>query len=202
MLTGNSEPGFLLLDKSLGPVASNHEAIRILTYPNLPERIKRIDVFLGDKIRAGLVSRQSLRVLDFVKEFTSGKRRYSCRSFKIDTNGKGVPLPCRTLVGAMFLGHSRSGADWTGLRVNPTRKRNSRASYPGIHQQRDCDTDGNQPEHRQGISAHRHGENGSLHPFGHSGQSYRPGWVMRAAHRNDVRSGLIHLSSLRDAAVA
>jgi DNA-binding CsgD family transcriptional regulator len=92
VLNGNSEPGLLLLDKSLGAVASNHEAIKILTYPNLPERIKRIDVFLGDRIRAGLVSRQSPKELDFVKEFPSGKRKYSCRSFKIDANGKGVPL--------------------------------------------------------------------------------------------------------------
>ena len=69
MFSAISQSGFLLLDKSLGPVASNHEAIRILTYPNLPERIKRMDVFLGDKIRAGLVSRQSSTGLEFVKEF-------------------------------------------------------------------------------------------------------------------------------------
>jgi DNA-binding CsgD family transcriptional regulator len=87
-----SQSGFLLLDKSLGPVASNQEAIRILTYPNIPERIKRMDVFLGDKIRAGLVSRQSSSGLEFVKEFKSGRRRYFCRSFPVETNGKGMPL--------------------------------------------------------------------------------------------------------------
>jgi len=86
----SSQPGFLLLDKSLGAVASNHEAFRILTYPNLPERIKRIDVFLGDKIRAGLVSRQSPHGLEFVKEFKSGRRKYFCRSFLVDTNGEGT----------------------------------------------------------------------------------------------------------------
>jgi DNA-binding CsgD family transcriptional regulator len=94
----SSQSGFLLLDKSLGPVASNHEAIRILTYPNLPERIQRIDVFLGDKIRAGLVSRQSPTALEFVKEFQSGKRRYVCRSFMVDTNGKGMPLVAALLL--------------------------------------------------------------------------------------------------------
>ena len=98
MFSGNSRSGFLLLDKSLAPVASNHEAIRILTYPNLPERIKRIDVFLSDKIRAGLVSRQASNGLDFVKDFKSGKRKYICRSFLVDSNGngskgsKGMPL--------------------------------------------------------------------------------------------------------------
>jgi len=93
-----SQSGFLLLDKSLAAVASNHEAIRILTYPNLPERIKRMDVFLGDKIRAGLVSRQSSTGLEFVKEFKSGRRRYFCRSFLVDSNGKGLPLTAALLL--------------------------------------------------------------------------------------------------------
>lgn len=92
MLSLNSQPGFLLLDNSLGPIASNHEAVRILTYPNVPERIKRIDVFLADKIRTGLVSRHPSNGSDFVKEFKSGKRRYFCRSFQVDTNNKALPL--------------------------------------------------------------------------------------------------------------
>src|ERR1700722_20552002 len=92
MFSGNSEPGFPLLEKALGPVASNNEAIQILTYPNLPERIKRIDVFLADKIRASLVSRQSSNGLDFVKEFKSGQRRYFCRGFRLDTVGKTASL--------------------------------------------------------------------------------------------------------------
>lgn len=104
MFSSNSQPGFLLLDKSLDPVASNHEAVRILTYPNLPERIRRIDVFLGDKIRSGLVIRQSSNGLDFVKEFRSGRRKYFCRSFMFDTNGKGM-LP----VAALLLERCSSG---------------------------------------------------------------------------------------------
>lgn len=91
MFSANSQPGFLLLDKSLGPVASNQEAIKILSYPNVPERIKRMDQFLADRIRVGLVSRQSSNGLDFVKEFKSGKRRYFCRSFRLDTNSKTIP---------------------------------------------------------------------------------------------------------------
>lgn len=97
MFSERSQSGFLLLDKSLGPVASNHEAIRILTYPNLPERIKRIDVFLADSIRTGLVSRQSSTGLEFVKEFKSGRRKYICRSFLVDSNGKGMPLAAALL---------------------------------------------------------------------------------------------------------
>jgi DNA-binding CsgD family transcriptional regulator len=97
MFSGNSQPGFLLIDKSLSTVASNDEAIQILTYPNLPERIKRIDIFLADKIRASLVSRQSSNGLDFVKEFKSGQRRYFCRSFRLDTVGKTTPLQAALL---------------------------------------------------------------------------------------------------------
>jgi len=100
----SSQSGFLLLDKSLGPVASNHEAIRILTYPNLPERIKRIDVFLADKIRVGLVSRQSSTSLEFVKEFRSGRRKYFCRSFLVDSNVKGG-----LLLAALLLERCSSG---------------------------------------------------------------------------------------------
>jgi DNA-binding CsgD family transcriptional regulator len=104
VLSVNSQPGFLLLDNSLGPVASNQEAVRILTYPNLPERIKRIDVFMADKIRTALVSRQATNGLDFVKEFKSGKRRYFCRSFRIETASKSMPV-----LAALLLERSSSG---------------------------------------------------------------------------------------------
>jgi DNA-binding CsgD family transcriptional regulator len=89
VLTVSSLPGFILVDNSLNAVASNTEAIRILTFPNLPERIKRLEVFLADKIRSGLVQRQSAHQLEFVKEFRSGKRRYICRGFQLDVNEKG-----------------------------------------------------------------------------------------------------------------
>lgn len=98
MFSVNSQSGFLLLDKSLGPVASNQEAIKILSYPNLPERIKRIDQFLADQIRVALVNRQSSNGLDFVKEFKSGKRRYFCRSFRLDTNSKTMPVHAALLL--------------------------------------------------------------------------------------------------------
>jgi len=104
VLSVNSQPGFLLLDNSFGPVASNHEAVRILTYPNLPDRIKRIDVYLADKIRTGLVSRQPPSGLDFVKEFKSGKRKYFCRSFQVETNNHSMPL-----LTALILERSSSG---------------------------------------------------------------------------------------------
>ena len=104
MLSVSSQPGFLLLDNSFGPIASNEEAIRILTFPNAPERVKRIDIFLADKIRTGLVNRHPSNGFDFVREFKSGKRRYFCRSFQIETNNKSMPL-----LTALLLERSCSG---------------------------------------------------------------------------------------------
>lgn len=104
MLSGISQPGFLLLDNSLGPIASNQEAIKILTYPNTPERVKRIDIFLADKIRTGLASRHPSNGFDFVREFKSGRRRYFCRSFRVETNNKSMPL-----LTALLLERSCSG---------------------------------------------------------------------------------------------
>ena len=90
MSIGTSQPGFLLVDASLNPVASNVEAIQILTFPNKPERIKRLETFLADKVRSGLVNRQSSEALEFVKEFKSGNRRYLCRTFQLETTVKGA----------------------------------------------------------------------------------------------------------------
>lgn len=77
------------MDPTLTPLACNAEAVQILTFPNVPEKIKRLDVFLSDKVRSGLVDRQSRQSLDFVKEFKSGRRRYICRTFRLDCNNHG-----------------------------------------------------------------------------------------------------------------
>jgi DNA-binding CsgD family transcriptional regulator len=104
VLSVSSQPGFLLLDNSLDAIASNQEAIKILTYPNAPERIKRLDILLADKIRTGLVNRHPSNGFDFVREFKSGKRRYFCRSFQVETNNKTMPL-----LTALLLERSCSG---------------------------------------------------------------------------------------------
>jgi DNA-binding CsgD family transcriptional regulator len=99
-----AEPGFVLLDhKSLAPVASNQEAIKILSYPTVPERIKRMDQFIADRIRVALVNRSS-HGLDFAKEFKSGRRRYFCRTFRLDTNGESMQV-----LAALLLERSCSG---------------------------------------------------------------------------------------------
>jgi len=99
-----AEPGFVLLDhKSLAPVASNQEAIKILSYPTVPERIKRLDQFIADRIRVALVNRSS-NGLDFAKEFKSGRRRYFCRTFRLDTISESMQV-----LAALLLERSCSG---------------------------------------------------------------------------------------------
>ncbi|MGC2555804.1 MAG: LuxR C-terminal-related transcriptional regulator, partial [Candidatus Sulfotelmatobacter sp.] len=66
--------------------------IKILAFPNLADQVKRTSVFLSDKIRVSLVDRQSKNSLEFVKEFRSGKRRYNCRIFQLDSPEKGALL--------------------------------------------------------------------------------------------------------------
>ena len=89
MTIGISEPGFLILDSKLNPVACNQQAITILTFPNLADQVKRVSIFLADKIRFSLVNRQSKDSLEFVKEFRSGNRRYNCRVFHLDSPDRG-----------------------------------------------------------------------------------------------------------------
>jgi DNA-binding CsgD family transcriptional regulator len=67
-------------------IASNTEALQILAYPSKPERIKQLNVFLSDRIR-GVLDYQSLEG-NGVREYQSGRRRYICRKFEIDCNGR------------------------------------------------------------------------------------------------------------------
>ena len=86
MAIAPSRSGFLLLDASLNLIASNTEALQILAYPSKPERIKQLNVFLSDRIR-GVLDYQSLEG-NGVREYQSGRRRYICRKFEIDCNGR------------------------------------------------------------------------------------------------------------------
>jgi DNA-binding CsgD family transcriptional regulator len=95
---GNSEPGFLLVSPSLDPIACNAGAVQILTFPSSPDKIKKLNIFLTDKIRSGLVNRQSRESLEFVKEFKSGKRRYICRSFRLEGQDNGAQATVAVLL--------------------------------------------------------------------------------------------------------
>jgi DNA-binding CsgD family transcriptional regulator len=78
------QAGLLLVDSKLKLLHFNSEAVKILAYPTVPERIKRVDVFLSDRVKSGLVSENPAQSLTFTKEFKSGNRRYTCRTFTLE----------------------------------------------------------------------------------------------------------------------
>jgi len=82
-----ARPGLVVVDRALNLVASNVEAIQILTFPTLPEKISNLEGWLTKRIRAGLVERRSSAPLSFVEQFKSAKRTYRCRSFPMNLNG-------------------------------------------------------------------------------------------------------------------
>ncbi len=81
-----SNNGFLLLDAGLNPIASNDPALQILGFPSEVDRIKQTHNFLADRVHTTLLDHKQDR-RDFVKEFKSGKRRYTCKTFRLDRNG-------------------------------------------------------------------------------------------------------------------
>jgi DNA-binding CsgD family transcriptional regulator len=80
----------MLLDGSLNLVGFNSEAIAILSYPTKPDQIKQQAVFLADKVRSSLLNNHAsggkgTGEFNFVREYKSGKRRYICRAFRLDS---------------------------------------------------------------------------------------------------------------------
>jgi DNA-binding CsgD family transcriptional regulator len=105
----NQSIGLLLMDSSLNPISWNDETVRILSYPDMPENIRRSEVFLKETIRAQLLSGQSSQRSRFVTEFVSGKRRYRCWVFHLNRHLRGPSHPDleilleRSFAGLFFL---------------------------------------------------------------------------------------------------
>ena len=88
-----SESGFLLLDGGWNLIAANDPALQILCFPSGADRIKQPKVFLADRVRTTLLDHNRHSGTAFVKEFTSGKRRYICKSLEVACNGYDSPQP-------------------------------------------------------------------------------------------------------------
>ena len=105
----NQGIGLLVVDSSLNPISWNDETIRILSYPDGPEHIGQLDVFLTAAIRARLLNPQSPRDSPFATEFVSGKRRYRCWAFHLNRHLRGSSHPAlellleRSASGLLFL---------------------------------------------------------------------------------------------------
>lgn len=78
--------GFLLMDSSLRPAWCNAEAVRILSYPDKVAKLTHSNVLLlAAKIQWSSVSRHAPGESPFVTVFHSGRRRYFCRPFLVDS---------------------------------------------------------------------------------------------------------------------
>ena len=100
MHRATARPGLVVVTSSLNLVASNEEAIQILTFPVLPGKVHRSDPQLKKKIRSFLGNGSGgngsggnssggngsgENGSGFVHEFLSGKRSYLCRCFPVNT---------------------------------------------------------------------------------------------------------------------
>jgi hypothetical protein len=77
----------VVVDRALNLIASNIEAIQILTFPSPPEKIPQLEGWLAKRIRGGLVDRESSSRLTFVEQFKSAQRTYHCRPIPLNLNG-------------------------------------------------------------------------------------------------------------------
>ena len=86
-----AEPGLVLLDSSLKPIACNREAVAILSYaegasrsatPNL-----KVPPEILEKIRAGGVAGRSVALA----YFRAGRREYISRAYSLDSQAGGLP---------------------------------------------------------------------------------------------------------------
>jgi len=81
--------GLILLDSHMNPIVVNRVAAEILGYPQKPDASKRGDELVLGKIRSTLLARAGDGESKFVGQFRSGKRLYSCRTFRVDAHTKG-----------------------------------------------------------------------------------------------------------------
>jgi DNA-binding CsgD family transcriptional regulator len=103
-----STNGFLLLDGGWNLIAANDPALQILCFPSGADRIKQSKVFLADRLRTTLLDHNRQGGTAFVKEFTSGKRRYICKSLPVACNGNDSPQPAFAVLLERNTGNSHS----------------------------------------------------------------------------------------------
>jgi DNA-binding CsgD family transcriptional regulator len=84
--------GLLLLNSSISPMWFNREAVQILSYPENVESLTNSEPLLRETIRSRLLI-TSARESVFVKELQSGRRRYCCRAFPIDSHADELCQP-------------------------------------------------------------------------------------------------------------
>lgn len=84
MPVGTAQPGLIVTDAFLELHAFNSDAIRILSFPQMLEKISDPHAWLSDCIRSSLFERSSP-----VSQVKSGRRTYICKSFPVKLDGAG-----------------------------------------------------------------------------------------------------------------
>lgn len=109
-------PGLLIVDTALKMVASNPEAIQMLAFPDHPETIRHLDVWVSNRIRIRLLDGQSDGSPRFLSEVQSGKRTYMCRSFSLSTeaNGRSLSRPVLVIILERKTNHGSSVVELCG----------------------------------------------------------------------------------------
>jgi DNA-binding CsgD family transcriptional regulator len=100
-----SDLGFVLVDQRLRPVYTNSVAIHILKYGADPLEVGEWDVFVREKLRRILRSGHVATASVSPIMFSSGRRRYMCRSFVLSAGTLGTPAP---LIGLLMERHVRT----------------------------------------------------------------------------------------------
>ncbi len=81
-----SPAGLLVVDSGNRPVYACAEAIRVLVYPEDPEKVKSSGSHLAEKIRSVVLNREGTACLPSARDFVSGRRQYRCRSFVLKSS--------------------------------------------------------------------------------------------------------------------
>jgi hypothetical protein len=81
--------GFVLLDDAFNPIVLNKVAAEILTYPQPPNLERDMHRFWAEKVHSALIGSDLAGGSSIVPELRSGKRRYVCRSSRLDAQIKG-----------------------------------------------------------------------------------------------------------------
>lgn len=89
-----TQPGLVVVDASLKLLAFNSEALQILTFPEHPDKVARLDEWISIQIRTRLLDGQPLTAANVAAELRSSRRTYICRSFPVSaSNGSPQRKP-------------------------------------------------------------------------------------------------------------
>jgi len=110
-----ARPGVIVVDDSLSIFACNSEALKILTFPEAPEKIRHLDSWLTNKVRSCLLEKRV--PFRFLSEFRSANRKYICRSFSLDsgTIHGDSPASAKKLVIVMLERQSNEAVTIAGI---------------------------------------------------------------------------------------